>query len=312
MDFRELLRRAKADFRTEKARKRGKQKIKTEDAKNSAQPPPTATKSTPPREPPRVVDSCDSKNQPVFKDATRCLCPKSHLVSESGAWYLPEWITEEDEARLLERIRAPAQSLSEKAPSKSTQWVRLRKRRLQCWGGDPEGSGIRKRELPSWLRAVCRRVQASGAFSDKLGDRIGPDVKQGGSLGPEPNHVLINEYKPGQGIMAHQDGPLYAPRVAIVSLGSSSSFHFYDSLAHARDGVPIVRLILEPRSLLVFGEHAYKGWWHEVPEGTQDRATGKEANIDALSLAWKKDREMPRRTRLSLTVRHVPESSVIR
>lgn len=32
------------------------------------------------------------------------------------------------------------------------------------------------------------------------------------------NHVLINEYRPGEGIMAHQDGPLYTSAVAILSL----------------------------------------------------------------------------------------------
>lgn len=36
----------------------------------------------------------------------------------------------------------------------------------------------------------------------------------------EPNHVLINEYRRGQGIMPHEDGGAYAPVVATVSLGA--------------------------------------------------------------------------------------------
>jgi alkylated DNA repair protein alkB family protein 6 len=36
----------------------------------------------------------------------------------------------------------------------------------------------------------------------------------------QPNHVLVNEYKPGQGIMPHEDGDAYAPVVATVSLGA--------------------------------------------------------------------------------------------
>ena len=36
----------------------------------------------------------------------------------------------------------------------------------------------------------------------------------------EMNHVLINEYLQGQGIMAHTDGPAYSPVVATISTGS--------------------------------------------------------------------------------------------
>lgn len=35
----------------------------------------------------------------------------------------------------------------------------------------------------------------------------------------EMNHVLINEYQPGQGIMAHTDGPAYSTVVATISTG---------------------------------------------------------------------------------------------
>ena len=44
--------------------------------------------------------------------------------------------------------------------------------------------------------------------------------------GKEPNHVLLNAYMPGQGIMAHQDGPLYHPGACIVSLSSPTVMHF--------------------------------------------------------------------------------------
>ena len=35
--------------------------------------------------------------------------------------------------------------------------------------------------------------------------------------GKGPNHVLVNEYLPGQGIMPHTDGPLFHPTIATVS-----------------------------------------------------------------------------------------------
>ena len=34
--------------------------------------------------------------------------------------------------------------------------------------------------------------------------------------GKRPNHVLVNEYLPGQGIMPHTDGPLFHPTIATV------------------------------------------------------------------------------------------------
>jgi len=42
-----------------------------------------------------------------------------------------------------------------------------------------------------------------------------------GSPHRSPNHVLINEYRPGEGIMPHEDGDAYWPCVATVSLGGS-------------------------------------------------------------------------------------------
>jgi alkylated DNA repair protein alkB family protein 6 len=41
------------------------------------------------------------------------------------------------------------------------------------------------------------------------------------------NHILINKYEVGVGIMPHKDGPLYNPYVVILSIGSDSFFNFY-------------------------------------------------------------------------------------
>eukprot|EP00887_Chlorella_sp_A99_P000057 scaffold16.g57.t1 len=40
------------------------------------------------------------------------------------------------------------------------------------------------------------------------------------------NHVLVNSYQPGDGIMPHEDGPLYYPAVAILSLGAPAVLRF--------------------------------------------------------------------------------------
>lgn len=101
--------------------------------------------------------------------------------------------------------------------------------------------------IPQWLQQYCQRVADVYPFGGK-----------------EPNHVLVNEYTPGQGIMVssvlspqahkdtcvaiscsngthpasstpsslppcqpHHDGPLYHPVVTTISLGSHTLLDFY-------------------------------------------------------------------------------------
>ena len=61
-----------------------------------------------------------------------------------------------------------------------------------------------------------------------LAGRLGGQCKQHG-LG-QPNHVLVNSYAPGQGIMAHEDGPIYFPCACIVSLGEAAIMRFHRKL----------------------------------------------------------------------------------
>ena len=42
-----------------------------------------------------------------------------------------------------------------------------------------------------------------------------------------PNHVLVNEYRSGQGIMPHTDGPLFTPVITTVTLGSHALLDLY-------------------------------------------------------------------------------------
>jgi len=48
-----------------------------------------------------------------------------------------------------------------------------------------------------------------------------------------PNHVLINEYDPGQGILAHTDGPAYLSRTATLSLGSDVLIDFTKKIIYS-------------------------------------------------------------------------------
>ncbi len=108
-------------------------------------------------------------------------------------------------------------------------WVKLRNRRLQNWGKLPSNnsnSGCSSsnrmnketESLPPWIKYISDITlsKETGIFNEK---------------GKHPiNHCLLNEYKPGQGIMPHMDGPRYYPQVATISLGSPCIISFYKHL----------------------------------------------------------------------------------
>lgn len=62
----------------------------------------------------------------------------------------------------------------------------------------------------------------------------------------KPNHVLVNEYHPGEGIMAHEDGPAYHPMVATVSLGAPIVLDVFEK---SEGGLEVAkyRVLQEPR-----------------------------------------------------------------
>ena len=62
-------------------------------------------------------------------------------------------------------------------------------RRLQNLGGIVHKKGLIPAPLPSWLQPLLGRLaQDTGAYGE----------------GQAPNHVLINAYQPGEGIMPHE------------------------------------------------------------------------------------------------------------
>jgi alkylated DNA repair protein alkB family protein 6 len=66
--------------------------------------------------------------------------------------------------------------------------------------------------LPPWLQSLVNDVNGLGHLPPR-------------SLA---NHVLLNEYTPGQGIMPHVDGDLFFPTITTVNLGSHAVLKFYD------------------------------------------------------------------------------------
>uniref|UniRef100_A0A8D2IHC3 AlkB homolog 6 n=1 Tax=Varanus komodoensis TaxID=61221 RepID=A0A8D2IHC3_VARKO len=208
------------------------------------------------------------------------------LESPPVAYYIPDFITEAEEAYLLQQVYD--------APK--PKWTQLSGRRLQNWGGLPHAKGMLPETLPCWLQLCLDKVSPLGLFGGK-----------------PANHVLVNEYRPGEGIMPHEDGPLYFPTVSTISLGSHTLLDFYHPVG--RDDAPLLSppppprhfqsLLLEPRSLLVLQEDMYVRYLHGIRPVTEDHVTEKVANLGACGSEL--GVTLQRGTRVSLTIRRVPK-----
>jgi alkylated DNA repair protein alkB family protein 6 len=159
-------------------------------------------------------------------------------------------------------------------------------------GGTPQNGKMIQEPIPDWLKSpVFAKMQQIG-------------IKFQGNDWSEPNHVLVNEYLPGQGIMPHQDGPLYQPIVATVTLHSHSILNFYphtsNTPGNSDASQPEFSVLLEPRSLFVQTDQLYKTYLHGIAEVTED-------NIETLRPinASPTDKILSRGTRISLTYRRV-------
>lgn len=186
----------------------------------------------------------------------------------SGVYYIPNWITQDEEAAIVERVYA--------VPHDNDLWVKLKHRRLQMWGGEVKVP-FEPNPLPEWLQQISQTLLDTGIFSEEK----------------KPNHALINEYGVGDCILPHEDGPAYFPLVSIISTGAECRVTFEPHRALASvdnqsvsEAAPTNEIVqnfdfqLERRSLLLFTGEAYTRYLHSVD------------NIEV-------------GTRISLTIRHV-------
>jgi len=203
-------------------------------------------------------------------------------------YYVPNFISEGDEKYLLNEIH--------KTPA--PRWTQLLNRRLQNWGGIPTPKGMIAETIPHWLQQYVDRVNLLKIFGDK-----------------SANHVLLNEYKPGQGIMPHLDGDMFYPTISTISLGSHTVIHFYKQEPGEAESMKsfderkICSLYVEPRSLLVLQQEMYTEYLHGIDEVEQDLPATEFPNINNID---KSDIVADRGTRYSLTIRHVPKTSKLK
>jgi alkylated DNA repair protein alkB family protein 6 len=186
------------------------------------------------------------------------------------AYLLRDWCTSSEEEYLLGRVYHGSASSKKK-------WTEVSGRRLQNLGGVVHPKGLIPTPVPEWLAAQMAKVRASA-----------------GDLLPAPiNHVLVNEYQPGDGILPHQDGAAYYPAVAIVSLGCDAVMRFAprrdetsnetktsDDDGSLRSG-SVSRpfgVFLPRRSLLVFDGALYERYLHGIDAVREDVIDATVAN----------------------------------
>jgi alkylated DNA repair protein alkB family protein 6 len=212
---------------------------------------------------------------------------------DATAYLLRDWCTSSEEEYLLGRVYHGGASGKKK-------WTEVSGRRLQNLGGVVHPKGLIPTPMPEWLATAAANVRASA-----------------GDLLPAPiNHVLVNEYQPGDGILPHQDGDAYYPAVAIVSLGCDAVMRF----APRRDDVEgkgneseenesgqsscrSFGVFLPRRSLLVFDGALYERYLHGIDATREDVIDATVANRGEFAPATTSLRR--EKVRVSLTFRNV-------
>ncbi|RDA90302.1 hypothetical protein CP533_3344 [Ophiocordyceps camponoti-saundersi (nom. inval.)] len=193
----------------------------------------------------------------------------------STAYYISDFLSSDEERLILAKpflVLGLAQIASAPKPS----WKQLSHRRLQSWPFPLLNDKLIDAPLPSWLEDTV---------VPRLLSLLRPDGQHVFAQSPHarPNHVLVNEYPPGVGIMPHklsirlaaahptQDGAAYWPVVCTVSLGASLCLDVYHSNeGGALDATTAWRILQEPRSLLITMDSLYTEHLHGIADIDQD------------------------------------------
>ncbi|WP_025144351.1 alpha-ketoglutarate-dependent dioxygenase AlkB [Pedobacter jeongneungensis] len=166
-----------------------------------------------------------------------------------GLDYREDFITPEEEDNLLANIAAEP-------------WLGDLKRRVQHYGWKYD---YRARSLdynmylgplPVWIEVIADKLIQQGLIKEC------------------PDQVIINEYKPGQGIANHVDcEPCFGDTIISLSLGSACTMNFIESLSKQKREV-----ILKPRSVVAISAQARYDWSHGIPARLADEIDGIRVN----------------------------------
>lgn len=207
----------------------------------------------------------------------------------------------------ISTLRSPTGhlTLNQISGAPKPRWKQLSHRRLQTWPSDLVQDRLLEAPLPAWLDepVVSRLLSIPLAAEDRSANLFASSPHK------RPNHVLINEYPPGVGIMAHKDGAAYHPVVCTISLGASLCLNIHSSKEDgALNPEPAFRILQEPRSLLITTDDLYTQYLHGIADVEADvgLSPGTVSNWDMLRRPEDFANGVNQRsTRTSLTYRDV-------
>ena len=169
------------------------------------------------------------------------------LDPPAGLTYRPDFISIDDEARLLRDI-----------DSLTFQEVRMKgvvARRTVIhygWDYDYEGWKILPAEPPPEFLEPF--ISASAAAATVAREAI--------------QQIMIARYPPGAAIGWHRDAPMFGSPVIGISLGSACTMYFRRK---TDTGFEVYKHLLEPRSLYILDGDARTKWQHSIPPAKELR-----------------------------------------
>lgn len=187
-----------------------------------------------------------------------------------GLHYVPDFISPDEERAILAGIHAPGTE---------SRWVRSGRRRVANYGGVPSSSEVTE-PPPPFAASLLQAIADAGIVDERTA----------------PNHVLVNEYVAPAGISPHNDGDVYHPHVAIVTLEGAALMDFWpndDSVTadddrrdrdERDDPSPMAQVLLRPRSLLLYTGDAY-GLRHGIRHVDVDVVTDRCVNAKVAGVA---------------------------
>ena len=171
--------------------------------------------------------------------------PSSEISRISGLKYFENYVSSHEHNDLIKVI--------DEQP-----WIHDLKRRVQHYGFKYDYKSrridlsMRIGELPQWATVIARRLYNDGYFQS------------------EPDQLIVNEYKPGQGITSHIDcEPCFENTVASISLGSNCVMDFTNKITQEK--IPVYLAI---RSVVILQEDSRYNWTHGIAARKTDNYHG--------------------------------------
>ena len=139
------------------------------------------------------------------------------------------------------------------------------------------------------------------------------------------NYILVNRYTPGQGIHSHVDDDWYSDGIVSITLMAGAAIEFrrerkspyykkYPDLEKKYKGHNLLECgtgYFDPGSLFAMHGESRYAYRHEIKRREKDRAVYATKNA-AGNLKIKSVKNLERKTRISLTFRHVKDEATKR